>query len=269
MKPCGPNPSGSGSRFPPDHEHAFNAEILGREEAEYALADRLLCPSDFVLQSFLDEGYESERLVRHLYGFDGAQFHPPAESRPADQGINMLFAGVAAVRKGVHFALEAWLRSPASETGKFRIAGEFLPDYAERLSDMLAHPSVEVLGHRSDIADLMRASDVFILPSIEEGSALVCNEALASGCALLVSDMSTAVCRHGENGLMHHVADVDTLTAHLTSLHEDRELLARLRAGAVRTAPEFTWTQAGVRLVEVYEETAQMFAEAAPARVAA
>jgi hypothetical protein len=37
-------------------------------------------------------------------------------------------------------------------------------------------------------------------------------------------------------------------------LDEDRSLLERLRAGALRTAPEVTWQAAGVRLHEVYRE---------------
>src|SRR5262245_43143742 len=34
-----------GVALPPDHEHAFNADILRKEEEEYRLAYRLLCPS--------------------------------------------------------------------------------------------------------------------------------------------------------------------------------------------------------------------------------
>jgi glycosyltransferase involved in cell wall biosynthesis len=243
-----------GVALPADHEHAYNADTLRLEEEEYALADRLLCPSDFVLRTFLDEGFAPERLARHRYGYDDVRFHPSAGPREGGPGLTVLFVGVCAVRKGVHFALEAWLRSPASETGRFLIAGEFLPDYAERLAGMLAHPSVEALGHRSDVPELMRGADAMVLPSIEEGSALVCSEALASGCVPVVSDASGSVCEHGVNGLVHHVADVDALTAHLTALHEDPALLQSLRDGCVRTAPEYTWTKAGERLVEVYEE---------------
>ena len=46
----------------------------------------------------------------------------------------MLFVGVAAVRKGLHFALDAWLRSPASRDGEFLVAGDVLPAYGELLS---------------------------------------------------------------------------------------------------------------------------------------
>ena len=137
-----------GITLPPDHEHAYNADILRHEEEEYALADYLLCPSDFVVQTFLDEGFPREKLLRHTYGFDPSIFFPPADDRPQRPGLTVLFAGVAAVRKGLHLALEAWLRSPAASNGTILIAGAFVPAYRDRLSELLSHPSVRVLGHR-------------------------------------------------------------------------------------------------------------------------
>lgn len=254
-----------GVELPTDHEHAFNEAVLAREEAEYALADRLLCPSEFVVQTFLDRGHPREQLVRHIYGYDHETFHPPAQTRPAADGLTALFVGVCAVRKGVHFALEAWLRSPASESGTFLIAGEFLPDYAHELREPLAHHSVHALGHRTDVPELMRRSDLLVLPSIEEGFGLVCVEALGSDCVPLVSDACTDICVHNENALVHEVADVDALAAHFTALHDDRALLARLREGCRAAAPTCTWMQAGIRLVEVYEEVlASVAPKAAP-----
>ena len=167
----------------------------------------------------------------------------------------MISVGVCAVRKGLHYALEAWLRSPASKDGTFLIAGEFLPAYQEKLASMLAHPSVKVLGHRNDVPDLLRKSDILVLPSIEEGFGLVIAEAMASGCVPLASDACTEICSHMKTGLMHHVGDIDALTEHITMLHEDRGLLQRLRAESLRTAPEITWTAAGRVLLDVYRDT--------------
>ena len=146
-----------GVALPPDHEHAYNEAVLAREEAEYALTDRLLCPSEFVVQTFVDQGVARDRLVRHIYGYDEKRFFPAAAPRSRDDGLTMLYVGVAAVRKGLHYALDAWLRSPASQQGTFLVAGEVLPAYGERLKEQLAHPSVQVLGHRDDVADLMRS----------------------------------------------------------------------------------------------------------------
>ncbi|MGB7498224.1 MAG: glycosyltransferase family 4 protein, partial [Candidatus Acidiferrum sp.] len=168
-----------GVTLPPDHEHAYNEEKLQREEEEYALATRLACPCDFVVKTFLERGFAKEQLARHIYGYDEKVYYPSNESRDSKRPLPMLFVGVCAVRKGVHYALEAWLRSPASRDGTFLIAGEFLPAYQEKLQGMLAHPSVRVLGHRNDVAELMRKSDMLVLPSIEEGFGLVIAEAMA------------------------------------------------------------------------------------------
>ncbi len=173
----------------------------------------------------------------------------------------MLFVGVCAVRKGLHFALEAWLKSPAHLEGKFIIAGEFLPAYEKKLAPMLSHPSVYVLGHSNDVPELMRQSDILVLPSIEEGFGLVCTEAMGSGCVPLVSDACTDLCRHMDNALIHHVGDVDSLSQHITMVHEDRTLLKNLRTSGLRLAPEITWNAAGVKLLEVYRETIAEYAK--------
>jgi glycosyltransferase involved in cell wall biosynthesis len=258
-----------GVALPYGHEHAYNPEVLRIEEEEYELADALLCPSDFVVKTFIERGFEPNKLIRHAYGFDETAYYPDRQARKPEAALKMLFVGVCAVRKGVHFALEAWLRSPASEKGTFHIAGEFLPAYAEKLGSMLSHPSVKVLGHRNDVPDLMRTSDILVLPTIEEGSPLVVAEGMASGCVPLVSDVCTEICRHMRTGLVHQVGDVGALAQHITMLHEDRELLNRLREATLRSAPEFTWTQAGSKLLQAYRHALELRGEAAPAAFAA
>lgn len=249
-----------GVEMPPDHEHAFNAEILAVEEAEFDAAYRLLCPSQFVVNTYLERNFEPSRLARHIYGFDPGTYFPSRGQRPSDGGLNVLFVGVCAVRKGLHFALEAWLESPAHTTGTFRIAGEFLPGYQEKLAPLLRHPSVEVLGHRRDVPELMRASDVLVLPSIEEGFGLVCTEAMGSGCVPLVSEACTDLCRHMENALVHRVGDVEALCRHLTLLHNDRGVLKMLREAGLANLEQMTWGAAGRVLLDVYRETIEMHA---------
>jgi glycosyltransferase involved in cell wall biosynthesis len=243
-----------GVTLPSGSEHSFDAQVLERELQEYDLADALLCPSDFVRKTFMDEGYSAEKLLRHQYGYDERAFFP-RKTNSVSGGLTVLFVGYCAVRKGLHFALEAWLASPASSNGKFLIAGEFLPAYAEKLRGMLAHPSVQVLGQRNDVADLMRNSDVMILPSIEEGFGLVCAEALGSACVPLVSEACTEFCRHMDNSLVHRVGDVKTLAQHISMLHENPALLQRLKNNAISSASAVTWGAAGRRLLDAYTET--------------
>lgn len=247
-----------GVRLPPDHEHAFKQDVLAKEEEEYRLAYRLLCPSAFTAKTFLDQGFLPKQLARHIYGYDENVYKLCDQPRDMKAGLKMLFVGVCAVRKGLHFALDAWLRSPAHLTGTFTIVGEFLPVYQEKLRPLLSHPSVRILGHRDDVPELMRQSDILVLPSIEEGFGLVCTEAMGCGCVPLVSDACTDICKHGENAFVHHVGDVAALTEHITMLHEDRALLERMRDASLRTTKDITWTAAGKILLDVYRETIAM-----------
>ncbi|MCK7470634.1 MAG: glycosyltransferase [Desulfomicrobium escambiense] len=161
----------------------------------------------------------------------------------------MLFAGGCAPRKGLHHALAAWSGRPhrgtvAADRRRVRAGPR-----ARRLSHWLAHPSVECLGHRTDMPELMRDADVLVLPSVEEGRALVTYEARGSGCVLLVSDAAGAVCRHDDDALVHAAGDVETLSRQMTALHEDRALLDRLRAASLAGAPGITGRRAGRRAV--------------------
>ena len=75
----------------------------------------------------------------------------------------------------------------------------------------------------------MRAADVLVLPSFEEGSALVTYEARAAGCVLAVSDRTGAPATHGHDALVHPAGDVAALQGHLGALHRDGALREALR----------------------------------------
>jgi glycosyltransferase involved in cell wall biosynthesis len=250
--------------LPQTNEYAYKQDVLQREEEEYRLADFLLCPSDFVKTTFLNEQFPAHKLLRHQYGYDESRYRPSASVETPNRPFTMLFAGDCAVRKGLHFALDAWLRSPASRKGRFLIAGKFLAEYEAKLRPMLAHPSVQVLGYRSDLPELMRGSDVFVLPSIEEGSALVTSEARGSGCVLLVSEAAGAVCRHDVNALIHPVGDVDTLAGHITLLSQDTSRLAQMRAASLSTISEITWSAAAQSLLRAYTSAVEARQAVAP-----
>lgn len=242
-----------GLTLPHDHEHMLNEEVLRIEEQEYRLATRILCPSKHVMQTFLARDFAPEKLARHRYGYDPAEFYPDSAPRSVG-GLTMLFVGGLSPVKGVHYALRAWLKSSACHTGRFLLAGEPTPEYLALLSPLLNHPSIRLLGQRTDVPELMRTSDILVLPSLSEGFGLVCAEAIGSGCVPVVSDKVTDCCQHMQNALVHPVGDVDSLAEHISMLHSNRDLLARLRAGCLKTAPALTWVAAGAQLLQVYRE---------------
>lgn len=134
--------------------------------------------------------------------------------------------------------------------------GKYVDGYREKMPELLRAESVVECGFVSDVERLMRDSHVLVLPSIEEGSALVTYEAMASGCALLVSDATGAPVVHGQSGLVHPVGDVARLAAQIADVVKVPELLLSLRTGALNESARLTWSDAAVRLRGCYEAAA-------------
>lgn len=241
-----------GISIDPTSQHRPNHRRLAREEHEFAISDALLCPSDFVLRTHAERGIAPERLVRHRYGYDPDRF--PVGGPRDERVFTAVYVGLVEPRKGLHLALRAWIESGAAENGRFLVCGAIDQGYDAVLAPLLAHPSVEYLGHHPDPGAVMRTADVLVLPSLEEGSALVTYEARGSGCVLVVSDHSGAVASHGHDSLVHRAGDVEALREHLALLATDRPLLERLREASLARLGELTWDAAAHALCAAYME---------------
>lgn len=243
-----------GVPLPKNHAHAWNDRRLAKELAEFAAADALLVPSEYVRRSFVARGFPDDRLLLHHYGHDPATFFPPA-SLGGDGPLRAAFAGRGEPNKGLHLALEAWRASEVGSSGaRFEIVGAILPAYRERIDDLLRDDSVHLKGFVSDVGAVFREVDALILPSLTEGSALVTYEAQACGCICLVSDATGAWIEDGEDGFVHAAGDAGRLEEHLRLVANDVDRRTRMKEAAARNARRFTWRRAGERLREAYIE---------------
>jgi glycosyltransferase involved in cell wall biosynthesis len=240
-----------GLRLDASSPHAFDAVKLAREEREFAAADGLLCPSDFVAVTHAAKGAAASRLLRHRYGYDPGQFSPRARTNEPS-GLTVTFLGRLEPRKGVHLALEAWRRAGVGHDGRLVLCGRMEPGYEAVLAPLLDQPSVELRAHVDDPAGLLRDSDALVLPSLEEGSALVTYEARACGAVLLVSDRTGACARHGHDALVHTAGDVEALARHLRALADQPALLRTLRTNSLAGIGELTWDAAADALLTAY-----------------
>jgi glycosyltransferase involved in cell wall biosynthesis len=230
--------------------HTADPRRLVTEEREWATATALLVPSEAVATTFLERGFDESRLRRHRYGCTTAV---PVTRRTHDRpGLTAVFLGRGEPRKGLHHALDAWLGSTASERGRLLVFGVVEDDYRALLADRLDDPSVELRGVTSSPMYELAGADVLLLPSLEEGSALVTYEAQVAGCVPLVSTAAGAMLDHDVHGLVHRPGDVATLTAQLDLLDADRATLGRLSAAAMGHAPELSWAAAAGSLIAAY-----------------
>ncbi len=170
-----------GLQLPPEPD-----PLAVREAAEWQLADRILCPSEFVREHVIACGGPAERCVLVPYGIDTSRFAPPASKPPlAGRRLRVLFVGAVGLRKGAPYALEA-LRQLGPAKVEARFAGQLQLDPAKLAP---YHDVATCLGPvpRSEMPKLFTWADVFLLPSLCEGSAGSINEALASGLPVIAT----------------------------------------------------------------------------------
>ena len=102
---------------------------------------------------------------------------------------------------------------------------------------------------------------MLLLPTVEEGSALVTYEAQVAGCIPLVSVAAGAVIDEGVTGFTHEVGDVAALTRQLDTLSANPELRRGCAAAALARADDLSWTAAARRQVAAYRAAAALAEE--------
>jgi len=105
---------------------------------------------------------------------------------------------------------------------------------------------------RSDIAQHFAWADVFLLPSICEGSATVTYEALGFGLPVVCTPNAGSVVRDGLDGFIVAGAGCHGHCGRIEQLAQDLELRAQMAANAKARAAEFTVGAYGQRLLATF-----------------
>jgi glycosyltransferase involved in cell wall biosynthesis len=165
-----------GLRLPPEPD-----PLAEREEEEWALADRIVAGSPFVTDGTRQCGGPAHKCAVVPYGVDGGRFLPaaPVADQPSARRLRVLFAGEVGLRKGAPYLLEA-LRQLGSDEVEARFAGGVALS-SEKLAPYRNVATFLGPVPRLRMPTLYQWADVFVLPSLFEGSATVVYEALAAG----------------------------------------------------------------------------------------
>ena len=219
-----------------------------REEEIYEMADAITVPSQFAARSFLEMGVEASKLRVIPYGVRPEVFKQTGE--PPSDRFDVLFAGTVSLRKGFPYLLEAFARLKHPKK-RLRVAGTIHPSMHKPLFQ-LPNALVEYVGAVSQerLGNLMSTSHLLVLPSIEEGMALVQGQALACGCPVLTSTNSGGedLFTDGVEGFVVPVRDVHALFGRMQLLADDPALRSRMSEAALQRVRNLAgWNDYGDR----------------------
>jgi glycosyltransferase involved in cell wall biosynthesis len=219
-------------------------EFTMREQAEWESAELIFCGSDFVRRGIEECGGPVERCVVVPYGV-GTDVAAPQAPR-LNGRLRILICGRVSLMKGAFYALEA--AAALRGIAEFRWVGQvcLLPSSTARLGE---HIGLRGVIPRTAMPDQYAWADVFLLPTLCEGSATVCYEALAAGLPVITTPNAGSVVRDGLDGFIVPIRDPEAIAGKLQLLAHNRELLRWMSKNARRRAREFTVEKYGERLV--------------------
>ena len=216
------------------------AWLHDRRLRELALADLVLVPSEHIAGRLRAHGIEADRIEVIPYAADTRHFVPIREKKHNDT-CRFLFAGGITQRKGIKDLLDAWrlIRRPG---WTLQLLGA-MPRNTRPLEPYRSE--FEWLGRvgHAEMPSVMAAADVFVFPSLFEGSAVVTYEAMACGLPSIVTAESGSVARNHRDGLIVPAADPDALSQAMARLGNDPELRESLSHSARSRALEYDWTR--------------------------
>lgn len=228
----------------PDHQGRLSA---------YEVADCILCPSSFVKRSFLERGFSEERLIMVNFGFT---FPEVARQKIKDDGMfRLLYVGQLHFRKGLRYAVEAFrgLKHPKKEfvvvgpsTKVTGLEGVSLPE-GVRFTGILKGEELE---------EAYASASAFVLPTLEEGLALVQGEAMAAGLPLVTTTHSGGddLMTDGVEGFIVPPGDVGALADAFQALADDPSLREQMgEAARVKARQLGGWDVAAKKLVDALQ----------------
>lgn len=216
---------------------------IERDRQKWALSDQVLVPSEYCFESSISLGCDPAKISLVPYGIPEHWFDLERDPQPG----RVLFVGQVGLRKGSH-VLAAACRILQSRSVPFecRVAG---PPQVDLTHPLFAGPTYLGQVPRSQVQEEFCRADLFVLPTLAEGMALVHLEAMACGVPVITTPHCGSVVRDGVDGFIVPIRDAQVLADRIELLSKDRVLRQCMSQAARRRARDYTWHCFGQRLM--------------------
>ncbi len=206
---------------------------MAREEDIYEKVDALTVPSSYSARTYVERGIPADKIHVLPYGVLLDRFKKVGDP-PADR-FEVLYVGRVSLPKGFPYLLEAFARLKAPNK-HLTVIGAMPPE----MKDVLAKLPTESVTFTGPIPQLelkerMSRSHVMVMPSLDEGMALVQGQAMACGCPVIATTNTGAedLFTDGVEGYIVPIRDPEALQDRMQQVADDNSLQQRMSEAAL------------------------------------
>lgn len=195
-------------------------------------ADMILSRSEYAKKTYVFGGVKASKIKVVGNGIDCSLFSPGKKKKE----FRVLFVGNCALLKGLQYLLE----SMRDIDGKLIVCGKMLYDMDEILEKFSGMKNVVFKGH-VDVREEYRMADVYVLPSLTEGSPKTALEAMACGLPVVMFENSGPLICDGKEGFIVKNRDVKGLRDKILKL-QNKKLREQMSKRARLLAKKYDWS---------------------------
>jgi len=244
--------------------------FLTAENLALKSARIILVNSDRTKQHLIEKlGIPQQRLYRIYYGIDPQIFYPATPQQQTelryqlgwsqDKPIVVFIGALGDRRKGFDTLFAAWQQLCASPDWDANLVvigvGAELPLW-QRRADMAGISSIQFLGFRSDIPDLLRAADCVVAPTRYEAYGLGVHEALCCGLPAIVSANSGIAERYPsqlQDLLIPNPENAIDLAGRLQKWWCHQDYYSKLVSSLSQELRDYTWDDMAINILNQIE----------------
>jgi glycosyltransferase involved in cell wall biosynthesis len=226
--------------------HGIAAENGAIETEKSQLVDYIFSCSPNVTKSLLNANVPKDKILETSYGLSQSDIFASEEfvNRSKTNEINAIFVGTIGVRKGPHLLLDYWCKSGVK--GKLTLVGNIQAEFLPIVEPYLKRQDIKHVPYVMDLKPIYKDADVFMFPSLEEGSPLVTYMALGAGLPCIVSPMGAGgVVEHDVEGMVIEPHDADAWVNAIKKIAEDKNMREKYAKNAHNKAPNYLWAKVG------------------------
>lgn len=222
-------------------------------------ADIILVNSEFVKSSFVNNGFNPDRIKVIYWGVNEKYIGLKTNYRIGNK-IRLCFSGHFDIRKGAHIIIDA-LKLLKYEGIQFELnifgyikKSDFLDSLIKDVEEF-----INVYGFlpQEEMVKQIAQNDLFIFPTFAEGSSRSVMEAMALGIPVITTNNAGCPITHLENGIIIECGNFVMLKDSILMLYNNPTLMKKIGENASKLIKnDFKWKNYGEQLNELYNQLA-------------
>jgi len=202
--------------------------------------DYLVATSEFSAKSYINMGMPPERVFVVHQDIETERFFSALKRKVKKKNKNFkaLFIAYISPLKGLHYLLKAWqgLKLKNKEliiVGSYSEIPRSLKESYEKI--IKKDSTIKWVGHTKKPEVYYQLADVFVFPSLSEGSPRVVMEAMATGLPVITTENAKSLVEDGKNGFVVPIRNSEAIKEKIEALYYQPELRKKMGKSAFYT----------------------------------